>query len=693
MNIQITETEITDLDDVGIVKAIKNSGVMKVINPSPDHRLWNLKLNLAGTDFTSLKKEAAKETLEPSKEWEFLYDISNTKAPILKLSEVFDTSKNAEGVNHNYTVGNADESTILITLENVSPKPIQNIILTKQIPDYLKSVRIMGNDAGKVDLNLETKALKWEIASLDPTMKVSVKVVGNAEIKDQAIKSGNPIEVTYESDMNQRSAVVPSILTLTDTMSGVEQEEDDNKPGWWNCVVEFSNESDLELTLKNVKVLRKSATGEEALVDLNPNAIVGANGNWKHKFSVESASVPSLTSKLDFTVNYVVPTKIIGKIMHQAQTFTVLETKLTKDINPPNVKANANTDVKITNTLTNVGTAKIDKLTIKDLIPKDFEPPALAQIELKILGKTGDLKATLDTTRMKMEMVPDNKDTKVAHEIRIEGWDLNGFFEPEAKLVMTYPIIARNPQPNIVYETPVEIKTNTKPMGPGYVDKPAQVPVIGIQYVKRKVKSMKSISPAGKEGAFNIAIKITNSGGVEIENITITEEAPKAFQVGSFLPAEMKPQFVEGEPTNKIIWKIARLDPEQTVKLTYTSQGQGEYPRTEPEISFAEAESIKRDKTTDVTATGDTSVKKGDDTILKSLQEAEAKLKQPQPYSKVADILDGIREGLAVAVRTSPLFNEIMTTAREFRKLGNAMLAGEKLDAFLNKLGEWKSRL
>jgi hypothetical protein len=697
--LDIHEREETELDPSNKVKSIKTTGLLKVINPSAEHRLWNLKLNLAGTDFTQLKKENTKETLEPGKEWEFAYELSNIKEPILKVFELFDTSKSSEGVNSNYTVGNADESTVTISLENVSAKAIQNIAVNKTFPAYLKQLTVAKCDDGKPDLSFENKQLSWTIPSLAPGKKIECSISAKADITDKQLKSGNPVEVTYESEMAQRSELKPSIICLTDTMSGIEQEESDSKPGTWDCVIEFSNESNFELTLTGVKVLKKIATGEDAIVNLTPNAIVAPNSAWKHKFSVESAAVPSLSSKLEFTPNFTVPTKISGKIVQHPKTFTVLETTLNKEINPPIVKANANTDMKITNTLVNVGTAKIDKVKIKDLIPKDFEPPLMEQVVVSIIGATGSKVANLDKAYMTVNVSPDGKNTTEPHMIVVDCKNLANWFDPEYKLVMEYPIIARNPQPNVTYETPVETISNTIPAGPGYTDKPKAIPVIGIQYIKRKVKTMKSINPTGQEGSFNVVIKITNSGGVELENITITEEAPKAFKVGDFQPADFKPEFKELETKNTISWKIARLDPEQSVKLSYVSTGTGEYPRTEPEITFAEADSIKRDKSGDSFSKegpgAEVTIKLKDsaDKISWIFEEHVKQIKDGISFNKVADVLDEIREKLVAVVKMSPVHQELLAKSRELRKTGDKMIVGEKVDSLKIQLNEWKMKL
>ncbi len=593
--IDVLETETTTLDSSNDVKAIDCVGSLKVINPSDSHRLWNLKLKVDENVLTNLPQTNNKEGLEPQTNWEQKYEVSDPKKPILQLTETIDSSKSEPGINHNFVVGAGDETTITLYVRNVSEDIIQDVVVNKQVPEYLKEVKISNSNGGETNLDLDTKKFVWKIAKLDPNETLSSTVVGRCEIHDVEIKSGNTVEVAYRSNMSSRSGIVPTIESLSDTMTGIDQEEDDSQPGKWNCEVDFDNESDFEVTVKSLKVSQKIATGEEILVDILPDEIVKATDTWVHKFAVSSVSVPALTSALDFTANYELHKEIQGTILKEDSKFMVLRTTTVKEINPPSVKANANTGMTITNTITNVGTSHMDNVKIKDIIPKDFEPPGIDQIIVNVLNESGEKKATLSGDNVTLKISPDNKESTSEHIISVEAFDLDSHLPPKFKLQMIYPIIARNPQISVKYETPVEIITHTNPVGPGYIDTTTEMPIIGIEYVKRKVKSAKSISPGAHEGAFNVTIKINNRGGVELQNISIIEEIPEGFTTGEFQPSNIQPEFSEqvGKESAKLAWKISCLDPNQAIKLRYVAEGTGEFPRTEPRIVIAQTDSMK----------------------------------------------------------------------------------------------------
>ncbi|MCP4763684.1 MAG: hypothetical protein GY870_18075 [archaeon] len=694
IKIDISEREIVTLDNQGGVQKITGNATLNVINSSEKNRLWNLKLKLDNTDvYTNLPKEANNESLEPKNNWEIPFDLLNQKEPILKLTEIIDTSKNEEGINEHFYLNTTDTITITIKVQNITEKSIQDIELKKQIPLYLKNLSIIKSE-GNPELDVQSKSLIWKIPNLDPNSSNSIVIEGITEITDSTEKTGNIIDVTYKSIDNLCSGINPHITALTNNMSGIDQEEDGSVPGKWNCELEVENESDFELTLLKSQIDHKITTGEETIVNLEPNAIINPNNSWSHSFSVEgSPSVPQLTSKIDITANYTVFKEIFGKINQLAKKFTVLETSIVKNITPPTVKANANTDIKITNTIENKGTAKIDKILLKDVIPKDFEPPTVEKINLAIFSGNGDKIANLTNENAPISIVPDDIDITKEHNIEVNFFSLENMFIPGNKIVMEYPIIARNPQPNIKYETPITINSNTLPVGAGYMDKPDILPIIGIQYVQRKVKTMKSISPAGKEGAFAVSIKISNKGGVELENISVIEEIPSGFSVGEYQPSDLKPEYREEGAGAVVTWQISRLDAGQSIKLKYTSEGTGEFPRTEPRVIIAESESIKSssaDLQGSVTTDSSSSKSKTSAPVHEILDDLKRKIEKVVPSEKAADLLEEAKDQLLTIGRASPALHEIGVVARDLRKVGSKMLVGSELEKILAKLNEWK---
>ena len=217
------------------------------------------------------------------------------------------------------------------------------------------------------------------------------------------------------------------------------------------------------------------------------------------------------------------------------------------------------------------------------------------QIELKLVDSSGEKLAELDKEFASIDIQPDDKESTTPHTITIDFKGLGEKFVPDCKVIMNYPLVARSPQPTSRYDTPVSILSNTAPAGQGFPDKPVEVPNIGIQYGKRNIKSLKSINPAG-EGSFKVVVKVTNKGDIEIENITIKEKVPLDFTPHDFTPEDLTASVEDLEDTKVISWVVERLDPDAELVLGYLVDGETEFPRTEPELVVAEADSIKSDR-------------------------------------------------------------------------------------------------
>jgi hypothetical protein len=135
--IDITENVSTILDDKNAVQSITGKGLEKVINTSGANRLWNLKLVNKGVKEaveTSLRTDTSKDVLEANKSWDLAYDITNLKEPILKLTEIIDTSRGAKGVNNNFVVNATVDCSIELHLMNKATSAVNNVKLAKNMP-------------------------------------------------------------------------------------------------------------------------------------------------------------------------------------------------------------------------------------------------------------------------------------------------------------------------------------------------------------------------------------------------------------------------------------------------------------------------------------------------------------------------------------------------------------------------------
>ncbi|MHA1776253.1 MAG: hypothetical protein DRO88_08885 [Promethearchaeia archaeon] len=598
ININITEMEETVLKADNSVESIVCSGTLEVVNPSASHKIWNVELDVAETELLqNIENHYKRNVIPPSNTWLFDYTIPQMKQPVLEVVEKFDLSKEYKDLNQNFTLNAKNLGSIFITLTNTIDVPITNITVIKILPDYFKETKIARFTSGNAVFENDTNKVTWTLESLAPHETAELEIEGRALITDSQKKDGKDLQVTYSALNILKSKIVANIRAITETMVGISSEEDDTKPGWWKCELEFDNDSDFELTITKAEVVHKTEV-EDKILDMDLNVVLPPKQTWSHEFSLESVNVPKFSHKVDFTVNFSVDTLLNGKIVKQPSEFDVLETTVGKEINPPSVKANARSELRITDSIINVGTAIIDDLVVNDFIPVDFDVPDITQLNAHLLDPNGEITIKFDQTNLKTEITPDNHDVGMPHTIKMHFFNLSELtkkFVPGSKLVITYPLIAQNPQPNEQYKLKIQTFAKTSPEGYPF-EFTDEKPEVQIQYAKRKLKTAKAIQPGGSSGEFMVKIKIKNAGEVELKNVAVEETVPAGFKVSNFSPENITPKYTEGEGnhSSQITWNIPIMQPGDQIVFTYQAEGEGNFERTEPVVRVAKADYMSR---------------------------------------------------------------------------------------------------
>ncbi len=306
-------------------------------------------------------------------------------------------------------------------------------------------------------------------------------------------------------------------------------------------------------------------------------------------FNVESEEVPKLDFVIEFNTLFQVFTRVIGEINKESTIYDVLASEISKSINPPEVGAYANTNMQIINTISNTGTANINSLDIIDDVPKDFILQKSDQIKLILKKPKPENQLEIQDRSefiSKIVIEPDVQDPEIPHQIIITLKNLKEIFIPKAELIMQYSLIAKNPKPDISYNTPIQLKVNTEREGDIFEITTPQEPIIKIRYIQRKLKTLKSILPGDIKGEFNISVKIQNKGDVELENIIVQDKIPKGFSLSEFTPPEDTTfENIQKGPQSELKVNINVLEANKSIKINYKCTGSGEYPRNEPEIT------------------------------------------------------------------------------------------------------------
>ncbi len=696
--IDITDKENILLDGPQNIKEIKGSGKVVVKNPSGSSRLWNLEMDLKEIVNTGIDKDITVGMLNPGQVFEKEYNIQNLSDSILKLEEIFDSDRAIPNIVNNVLLYNRSNSCKLtINLVNTLDLSISDVSYSRELPLFLKNIQINAPNLGKAEIGDEDgkKMLHWNIDSIEEKQTATLEVICDALINESEKQALGTTKVTYLANSHKLTLIDPKIRGLTDSLSGVTTDEG-SSPGTWECNVEFINESEFQVKLEKVNVSHKITTGDEIIVSESPERTLNPDEAWSHDFQLESENVPQLDSGVVFTTLYKVITRVIGEITKESTIYPVLSAEIEKAILPPEVDAYANTNMTIENTIINKGTADIDTLTINDDIPEDFIPPTIKDVKLLLNSTEGPIEIHSREEFVKKFIIsPDDVSPDSKHNISVELHNLSKDYKPTAELKMSYPLLAKNPKPETQYKTPVEIRVNCIVIGEDFVKSPEVEPEIKIKYVKRKLKTLKSIKPGINEGEFDITVRIQNKGDVELENLEVIDQIPEGFQLVDFNPKELKYEVVE-EGTQKLLnIQIIELSGQETISVQYTCAGTGDYPRTEPKVQVKGrgGSSNKEYSTVESGPTPlDTSVselglqKKGQlyDIFLRITK----KIDEGTNCNDLGDLLEEMRDDIP----PGPVLHQLMQFSRDLKTKGDKMIVGNLRDEIISKVKDYQQK-
>lgn len=696
--IDITENEKILLDGQLNQKEIKGNGKLLIKNPSQKNRLWNLGCDLKETVNTTFSSgELSVGILNPTQEFSSEYEIHNLKEPSLKIVEIFDTAISiSDKVNNTFLFETENKCKLSLVLTNSLDIPISNIKVNRIIPPFFQEIKLINPKIGIAGIteDIESKTLNWDIESLEGQQKAELVLNSTVILKDRDVKALGTLNITYLINNYKLTLINPEVRGLTDSMSGIDRDEG-AQPGRWDCSVEFINESEFQVRMESATVSQKITTGTETVVSQTPNQILNPNQSWSFDFQIESKNVPELSSAIEFTPLSVVITRVCGEINKESTLYPVLSATVNKSLNPAEVDAYANTDMVSEIIIVNNGTSDIETINILDEIPQDFILPKLNQIRLT-LG-TINISSRTDFTK-KLQFEPNDGNPDVKHQIIIELFNLSNEFKTNAKLIVSYPLKARNPRPptEILYKTPVTIEINSPFKGNLYVKTPDIEPEIKVRYVKRKLKTLKSIKPGVSEGEFSISIRLQNKGNVELENIIVKDKIPKGFDLTNISIKDY--EIVKIGEESELHVKIAELKGNDTLSLNYSCTGQGEYPRYEPEIlvqgregsKLAQSSDLQSDKT-EKSVGGSVSVMRPEKSaIINDLfLNISKKIDQTITGGTFGDFIENMRDRFP----PGPVLHQFMQFAKDIKaKSPDKLIIGPLRDEVLAKLKEFKEK-
>jgi len=692
----ITDKEKIILDGSQNLKEISGSGTLLVKNPTQKSRLWNIICDVKEPVNTNLdSKELSVGVINPTQEFAKGYEIKDLKGPTLEVVEIFDTERSLSGkVNNAFIYQNDNKCSLKLTLNNPLDLPILEIKAKREMPTFIQEVEMRDPSHGNASLKEEdgNRILLWEVPSLNAKSQAEFEISFTVKMNELSTQELGVLTVNYLINNYKLTRMDPEVRGLTDSMSGIDRDEG-TTPGKWDCNVEFINESEFQVKLEDTKVTQNIPTGTETVVSQTPDKVLNPDESWDFDFQVEAKDVPELASEIGFTPLFVVIPRVIGEIIKESTIYTVLSATIDKAINPPEVDAYANTDMKIVNTIVNNGSSTIEKVFVSDEIPPDFIPPLVKDLSI-ILG--GDVDVAREEFINRILIDPSDQDFSKKHQVYIELHNLSKEFLPEKKMVISYSLLARNPRPptETKYMTPVKIDINTPLEGKSFIKSPDEEPEIKIRYVKRKLKTLKSIKPGMSEGEFSIGVRVQNKGEVELENVLVKDIIPTGFSLTEFKPPEgTTHEVVQVGDLSELHVSVVEIRGGSSVSINYNCTGSGDYPRSEPVIIVLGRGGVAASDSSGAPPAGTVTPKAHVvDSQSGKIHDTFIELYKQVDKAITGEKLSQILEDTKGALPPGPVLHQILAFAREMKSLGDKIIVGSTRDDVLNKLRGFKSK-
>ncbi len=583
VNIDLEESETVTLGGRSGLDHIDVSGVLKVTNPSDRCRVWNVKIHLGDTGKgTGIRKKTLPGgEIDAGGKWETYYTVG-VKAPLLALTEVYDTGSGVETEDPHwaYVFGVDNPIRMTIQLKNDSGGQIDKILLNKTIPPELSEVTIVSATSGVAEFDEGTSQVVWKDFTIYPEESSTLVVTAIGKVANIKSKVAGEIVVTYRAEEQQRSELDPDLTALTEFLTGIENAE--TEPNHWECTLECSNESDLMIRLDKATVFLVPEGGgkKEQKIDENPAFEMAPDQDWSAKFDIESKSPPKCSQDVIYTPMRTVTKRVLGTIEKTAQIIPVARIGYTKVFEPPAVDSFDKTPVEVTIEITNSGSAKLNEILVEDSLPDDVMPPLKEHITVWIRGKeyTGDYEFIKE---------PNNQDPETAHELTFKMSNLKdsvGELAPGESVKINYAIMAWKSRPEKEYPSPILCSANTHPAGT-LATVSSEDHKLEIIYKKRSISTKKAINKGADIGEYIVVLVVENRGEVTAENVVVKDWIPPGFEYVSVDPEELVPRVKPARKGTNVAWTFTRMNPGEKKRIRLSVSGEGEYERREPQVT------------------------------------------------------------------------------------------------------------
>ena len=580
------EESLINPDGSSIKQTIEGELILK--NPSKKHRAWDIEIELSNTDATDLGgKTVTVRELDATEETTIPYNSNGPR--MLEIKEKIDTEPERDQESSMSLVfsKNAQEVLFSIDIENISPVSLTDVVLRRSFPSNFEI-------PSSPEYSTEETTVIWEIGRMSIGENRKLVILPTILIDGvEKIPAGKSI-VKYNAESTVSRINFENVSSSGRQFSYVNAKEDD-RPGVWHCKCVFENKSSFVVSLAGASV--RLAGRESPILDVSDlRQDIPPEGSWESmEKRVESEDQPSFTQEVRYSILPRVSVKSSGSIQVSEQQLSILDATILKRFDISRIKSYISSDLEVTTTIQNTGSATINVMRIIDDVPGIFVPPKLENVQVEIEG------ADLSEEQYRIEVIngnqieekmisPDNP----GHALRITvGTSSRLGLKPGKTMVIRYPLHAPDPSPqNKILAAPIRSDFSMERFGPVATRTVERPPVVRVVHRRRQISTGKEVFPGGGPGRYEILLMFHNTSDSALDDLALHDIVPGTFSIESSsvksnINGEKDASFTKesARDGNKVTWFVGRIEKDERIEVVYEIQGD-----TEAEYKVSDAQ-------------------------------------------------------------------------------------------------------
>lgn len=582
-------------------ESIKTTGIMKVKNLSSDEKVFDVNFNVEDKGLSSLEDEYHFNEIQPNEEQVIEYNVNIEKVDDLAIEfhEKIDTFPDANREEGSNVLVFGTTMDTKLKYDFTAKKTLKTFTLTKELPNGFENVQVEEKSLGET--NIDGQNVSWTLNDVQEGTTGTLVLKGSFKVDNlEDISTGiASVEFTSETDTHSGVKLAETKEGRVSSRTSVESDEVTEEPDNWTNKFVFENPSDIDVTLKYVKITNPLDNDAE-VVNLENPVLVSSKGTWdSEQFKTFSETQPSFVVDFDLMVGSRVVVDTTSKLEVEQGALRVANINATKTFEVNQVPSYRETPLPANVNIENIGAIAYSKLAITDKIPVNFLPPVKDDMKLTLVTEEGEEVLNADSD-YEYSVEGNAEDAEVEKTVLI---NVTKEVPPGGKVLWEFAPRAFKPLPDHTYDFHTHIEaTLTEQAPPLPFDLPEDL-TITVLHERRNVTVGKTITPGAEKHEYSVDLYYMNRGTATLKELDIKDFVPSTFEfISEQVDFKFKDPEGREEDNNSItsveqdvpgdhegalrVWKFPEVRPGDSVNINYRIKGSGEFSMKKAQLTY-----------------------------------------------------------------------------------------------------------